>query len=425
MLAGGLGTRLRSVVDRPAQADGARRGPPVPRLRSRPARPTPASRPPYWPSATDTRRSATISATHYRGLALRYSVEAEPLGTGGAIRLALRAGTAARRVRAEWRHLPRARLPGHAGGAHACRGQASRWRSATCPTSRATVRSRSTDDIVRGFREKGRSGPGWINAGVRTCSARALRRPASRSNGRFRFEQDVLVPQVATIRPLAFPADGNVHRHRHSRRTTPAPRTASMQAAQDIIVNRALFLDRDGVINVEKNYVHRDRGFRVSPRHLRSVPHRAGTRASSRSSSPIRPESAVATTPSSDFERLTAWMLERVQRARDRHRPRLSLPLPPDGRHRRVPARVLRSQAESRHDPAGQRAISLSNSRASVLVGDKDSDIAAGRAAGVRIQSCRLLHVDGAANAPDRLEFRRFTRSVTGFARTFGRPAPG
>jgi D-glycero-D-manno-heptose 1,7-bisphosphate phosphatase len=147
-------------------------------------------------------------------------------------------------------------------------------------------------------------------------------------------------------------------------------------------VNRALFLDRDGVVNVEKNYVHRiedfefvdgifdlcatarDLGFR-----LFVITNQAGI--------------ARGYYSESDYERLTDWMLERFAErdiAIDRvyHCP--FHPTAGIGEYRREsfdrkpnPGMILKARDEFRLD-LGQ----------SVLVGDKDSDVEAGTAAGVR-----------------------------------------
>jgi len=62
------------------------------------------------------------------------------------------------------------------------------------------------DGRIRGFIEKGRPGPGSINAGVYLLSRELLNRNAlSRT---FSFETDFLVPHVKEIRPLAYRTQG-------------------------------------------------------------------------------------------------------------------------------------------------------------------------------------------------------------------------
>jgi D-glycero-D-manno-heptose 1,7-bisphosphate phosphatase len=60
----------------------------------------------------------------------------------------------------------------------------------------------------------------------------------------------------------------------------------------------------------------------------------------------------------------------------------------------------------------------------SVLVGDKDSDIDAGRAAGVGY-NIKLLHDAEAKQSPKSLEFDSLHAIGDWLSRTFGRPAPG
>ena len=141
----------------------------------------------------------------YRGLALRYSVEREPLGTGGAMRLACEQADAPDVfVLNGDTYLE---LDFHAMmDAHVRAG--SHLSMAICHVSDVTRYGalEIDDDIVQRFLEKGRSGPGWINAGTYVLGSdlRARLRP----QGAFSFENDLLAPQVASIRPLAFRSSG-------------------------------------------------------------------------------------------------------------------------------------------------------------------------------------------------------------------------
>ena len=141
----------------------------------------------------------------YRGLALRYSVEREALGTGGAIRLACEQADAPdvfvlngdTYLELDFHAMMDAHV--HAG---------SHLSMAICHVSDVTRYGalELDDDIVQKFLEKGRSGPGWINAGTYVLGSdlRARLRP----QGAFSFENDLLAPQVASIRPLAFRSSG-------------------------------------------------------------------------------------------------------------------------------------------------------------------------------------------------------------------------
>ena len=141
----------------------------------------------------------------YRGLALHYSVEENPLGTGGAIRLAgdqisvfpvfvLNGDT--------YLELDyRAMLAAHQ---HA----QTQMSVAVCqvPDVSRYGALELEDGVIHGFLEKGRDGPGYINAGVYLLSAEVIERiPPGEP---FSFEQQLLMPQVRTIRPLAFETDG-------------------------------------------------------------------------------------------------------------------------------------------------------------------------------------------------------------------------
>ncbi len=147
-------------------------------------------------------------------------------------------------------------------------------------------------------------------------------------------------------------------------------------------MDRALFLDRDGVINIEKHYVHQIDDFEfiegIFPLCTRAqelgfklviITNQAGIG---------RGYYTVA-----DYEKLTNWMLGQFS-ARGVHIERVYYcPFHSTagvGQYRKDsfdrkpnPGMILRAKEELGLDLSG-----------SVLVGDKDSDIEAGQAAGVR-----------------------------------------
>lgn len=204
LLAGGLGTRLRAEV------------PDLPKPMA------PVAGRPFLAQVLDALVDAGFEAavlavgyrheairdhfgSRYRGLALRYSVEASPLGTGGALRLALD------QVGADpvfvlngdtWLELDyRAMF-----GAHRAAGV--RLTVAACEV--ADVSRYGSLEVVngriQGFREKGASGPGLINAGSYLVSSDLIRSiPPGRPHS---FEQELLVPRVDELRPLAFVTHG-------------------------------------------------------------------------------------------------------------------------------------------------------------------------------------------------------------------------
>jgi D-glycero-alpha-D-manno-heptose 1-phosphate guanylyltransferase len=141
----------------------------------------------------------------YRGLRLAYSVEHEPQGTGGALRDALALGSGGETFVVNgdtWLDVDyRAMLSAHK------RSEA----QLTIAVHRVADVGRYgalelEGNRVRGFREKGESGAGWINGGIYVVGP-ALR-ACLRRDGAFSFEQDVLVPAVASIAPLAFRTAG-------------------------------------------------------------------------------------------------------------------------------------------------------------------------------------------------------------------------
>jgi D-glycero-alpha-D-manno-heptose 1-phosphate guanylyltransferase len=204
VLAGGLGTRLRGVV------------PALPKPMA------PVQGRPFLALILDRLVSAGFEAVvlavgyrsevirsyfgeRYRGLALRYSVESEPLGTGGAIRLAcpLTSVPDVFVVNGDtFLDLDyRAMLDAH-------RRAEALLSIAVCsvPDAGRYGALELHGERVRGFCEKGRSGPGWINAGVYIL-AQPIRAYFPRQAA-FSFEQDLLVPQVGVLQPLAYAAEG-------------------------------------------------------------------------------------------------------------------------------------------------------------------------------------------------------------------------
>ena len=182
-------------------------------------------------------------------------------------------------------------------------------------------------------------------------------------------------------------------------------------------MNRALFLDRDGVINVEKGYVHRieDFEFTAGIFELCSTARNAGL-------VPI-----VITNQAGigrgyytedDFQALTAWMLDRF-RARGIPIGRVyHCPFHPTegiGDYRREsydrkpnPGMILRAKADF--------GLELSQC---VLVGDKESDIAAGRAAGVG-HNLKLLHGTAPGRTQEDFEFPSLQAIEDWLGRTMG-----
>ncbi|MGH8118654.1 MAG: nucleotidyltransferase family protein [Rhodanobacteraceae bacterium] len=141
--------------------------------------------------------------TNWRGMVLAYSREAAPLGTGGAIALAMRhvAGDACCVLNGDtWLSLDYAKFAA-ATRAHAARlGVA----LAAVPDVARYGALRVEGGRIVGFTESGQSGADLVNAGV-YCLSRSLLEefPAGKP---FSFERDVLVP-AATREAVAAYAD--------------------------------------------------------------------------------------------------------------------------------------------------------------------------------------------------------------------------
>jgi D-glycero-alpha-D-manno-heptose 1-phosphate guanylyltransferase len=141
----------------------------------------------------------------FHGMALDYVIESVPLGTGGAIRLAL---AQAREesvlvlngdtfLDADYTDLLRFHESEGATVTLAVvpRDDVSRYGSVTIE-----------DGHIVGFQEKGSSGPGFISAGTYVLS-RNLAWPSALAE-KFSVERDFFVPEVARLRPAAYKVDG-------------------------------------------------------------------------------------------------------------------------------------------------------------------------------------------------------------------------
>jgi D-glycero-alpha-D-manno-heptose 1-phosphate guanylyltransferase len=141
----------------------------------------------------------------YRETEVVYVREQEPLGTGGATRVALAAAT----------HDPVWILNGDtyveldleaAREAHQERGvrlsMGIRW----CEDCARFGRVEVEQGIARRFEEKGRSIPGWINAGIYLMNRSLL--SAYSLPERFSLETDWLVPHCSSIEPRVMEATG-------------------------------------------------------------------------------------------------------------------------------------------------------------------------------------------------------------------------
>lgn len=141
----------------------------------------------------------------FLGMRLNYVLEETPLGTGGALRKALRYAA----------HENVLALNGdtfldadYAAMLRFHRRQAASLTMAIAhvPNVARYGRVLTEGNRIAGFEEKGRSGPGWINAGAYVLS-RQIEWPAALKQ-EFSFETDFLAANVGEISPAAYQVDG-------------------------------------------------------------------------------------------------------------------------------------------------------------------------------------------------------------------------
>ena len=139
------------------------------------------------------------------GMKIDYAVESAPLGTGGAIRLALEQANEESVLVLN-------------GDTFLDADYAAMMRFHEEEGAEATLAAIHRDDVSRyggvtiegrrvvGFEEKGRTGPGWINAGTYVL-ARNLAWPPALAE-KFSIEHDFFAPEVARLRPAAYKVEG-------------------------------------------------------------------------------------------------------------------------------------------------------------------------------------------------------------------------
>ena len=200
ILAGGFGTRLRGVVDDVPK--------PLAPVAGKPflawlldALAAQGMRRVVLATGYKGEQIAATLGKAWRGMSLDYSREDAPLGTGGAIALAMRlvTGDACFVLNGDtWLELDYAAFDQATRAAEAALGMALARVSDVGRYGAVHV----DGGRVTGFAEKGSSGPGYINAGVYWI-ARSLTRdfPAAKA---FSFERDVLAAAAARGTVLAY-----------------------------------------------------------------------------------------------------------------------------------------------------------------------------------------------------------------------------
>jgi D-glycero-alpha-D-manno-heptose 1-phosphate guanylyltransferase len=141
----------------------------------------------------------------FGGIEIEYVIEHEPLGTGGAIRAALGQVRESSALVLNGDTFLAADLAALL-AAHTAAGATFTMAIAEQPDIARYGGVVVENNRIVGFEEKGRSGPGWINAGVYAIARDLVWPPELKE--RFSFERDYLVPQLKKISPLAFPVGG-------------------------------------------------------------------------------------------------------------------------------------------------------------------------------------------------------------------------
>jgi D-glycero-alpha-D-manno-heptose 1-phosphate guanylyltransferase len=208
ILAGGLGTRLAGRLDRVPKAMATVAGRPFLEILLG-----------QLGRAGCTRVILSVGHLHevienhfgaeFRGIRIDYAIERAPLGTGGAIRNALRAATEQAVLvlngdtflDADYANLLRSHAeqtsPLTMTVTHCA--DVSRYGGVTISGTNEGMR-------VTGFEEKGRAGSGWINAGVYAINKSLVWPPMLPE--RFSFETDFLAPEIMSLAPAAYPVGG-------------------------------------------------------------------------------------------------------------------------------------------------------------------------------------------------------------------------
>jgi D-glycero-alpha-D-manno-heptose 1-phosphate guanylyltransferase len=141
----------------------------------------------------------------FHGLPLNYVIEDVPLGTGGALRKALM-------------HASEEHVLVLNGDTFLAADYAEMVKFHERQGAALTIAVTQQQDIARyggvvlegtrmtGFEEKGRTGPGWINAGAYVLP-REMRWPESLPE-KFSFEREFLAPEIGRLFPAAYKVDG-------------------------------------------------------------------------------------------------------------------------------------------------------------------------------------------------------------------------
>jgi histidinol-phosphate phosphatase family protein len=276
ILAGGFGTRLRQVVaDRPKVMAEVLGRPFLYHILDRLAR-AGVTKAVLCTGYLAEQLEAEVGPA-YRGLTLAYSREDTPLGTAGALALALSRHPCALALALNGDSLVEADLAAYLAWHHQHDFQAALLLVPVGDTARFGRVETDGQGRVLAFREKGLAGPGLINAGVYLLRPEALSgiEPGTAAS----IETDVF-PGLADAGKLgAFQVQGRFLDIGTPESYTVAGRflrKAGPGAGQGAL-NSAVFLDRDGTVIAERHYLHDPAGVELLPgaaegmRHMQAL----------------------------------------------------------------------------------------------------------------------------------------------------------
>ena len=138
----------------------------------------------------------------YRGISLKYSVEDEPLGTGGAIRQALETIPDDEIIVLNGDTLFHVDLKDLADAHHRGKVVLTIALKHVADCGRFGRVNISDNGVVTEFLEKSTNDSGWINGGIYMLNRRLL--DDFQMPVKFSFEKDLLEPNIGLIRPVAF-----------------------------------------------------------------------------------------------------------------------------------------------------------------------------------------------------------------------------
>ena len=199
----------------------------------------------------------------YRGMAIAYSREDEPLGTGGALRLAMSRHPATLALALNGDSLVEADLAAYLDWFAGQDFQAALLLVSVDDSARfgRVELDQDGQGRVLAFREKGLAGPGLINAGV------YLLRPGALSDirpGASASIESAVFPQLAQAGTLG----GFQVRGRFLDIGTPESDVAAgrfLRGVRPEDGRGAVFLDRDGTVIAERHYLHDPAGVELLP----------------------------------------------------------------------------------------------------------------------------------------------------------------